>query len=194
MLGIILSGGQSIRMGADKGLLKYQNKLWAEAAVEKFKSLNIPVKISVNPAQQQTYASHFRFDNLIVDYPDLDVKGPLLGILSAHLVNSEEDLFLLACDMLLMETRFLKMLNQSMISNNSFDAYIFTKNGQQEPLCGIYKSAGLEKIMLLLQTTGLAKYSMKFMLSNLNVCEIPLVDQDFRCFENFNSSAEIRSL
>lgn len=35
---------------------------------------------------------------------------------------------------------------------------------------------------------------MKFMLSNLKVCEISVEDQDYHSFENFNSHVEINGL
>jgi molybdopterin-guanine dinucleotide biosynthesis protein A len=88
----------------------------------------------------------------------------------------------------------LEKLIHSLNADDSFEAYIFTKDGQQEPLCGIYKVEGLKKIIHLLQTNGLAKHSMKYVLSNLRVCEIAIEDQDYRYFSNFNSHAEINGL
>ncbi len=194
MLGIVLCGGQSLRMGTDKGLLSHQDKLWAQVACDKLNLLDLPVKFSVNPSQQETYAGYFGKEQLIVDDPSLDIRGPLLGVLSAHLSNPEEDLFLLACDMLMMEARLLEKLIHSFKTDHSFDAYIFIKDKQQEPLCGIYKAAGLKNIMHLLQTSGLPKHSMKYILSNLHVCEIMVDDADYRYFGNFNSHAEINGL
>ncbi|WP_426329799.1 molybdenum cofactor guanylyltransferase [Pedobacter sp. R-06] len=194
MLGIVLCGGQSLRMGTDKGLLSHQDKLWAQVAADKLSALDLQVKFSVNPLQQETYASYFGSEQLIVDDSSLDISGPLLGVLSVHLSNPEENLFLLACDMLLMETKLLKKLIHSFKADDAFDAYIFTKDGQQEPLCGIYKAGGLKKIVYLLQTNGLAKHSMKYVLSNLRVCETAIEDQDYRYFSNFNAHAEINGL
>jgi len=193
MLGIILCGGQSLRMGADKGLMNYEDRIWAQLAAEKLSSLDISSVFSVNSAQQQIYTTYFGQEKLVVDQPDLRVKGPLLGVLSAHLLNEEEDLFLLACDLILMDSRLLKLLFNSK-TNDAFDAYIFTKNGQQEPLCGIYKSQGLKKIMDMLHTTGLEKHSMKFILSKLHVYETVLDEKDYRYFTNFNSHSELNGL
>ncbi|MFD2581680.1 molybdenum cofactor guanylyltransferase [Pedobacter vanadiisoli] len=191
MLGIVLCGGQSLRMGSDKGLLKHQNKLWVQVAADKLASLNLPVKFSVNPSQQEVYAAYLGKGQLIIDDTLLGVRGPLLGVLSAHLSNPEEDLFLLACDMLLMEIRLIEKLINLFEPDDNFEAYIFSKDGQQEPLCGLYKAKGLKKIVQLLQTDALAKHSMKYVLSNLKVCEAALEKQDYRCFGNFNSQEEI---
>jgi len=194
MLGIVLCGGQSLRMGTDKGLLHHHDKRWAQVAADKLGSLDLPVKFSVNPLQQSTYAGYFADQQLIVDNSSLDVRGPLLGVLSAHLSNPAEDLFLLACDILLMETRLLEKLIHCAKADSTFDAYIFTKDGQQEPLCGIYKAKGLKNIINLLKSNGLERHSMKYTLSNLRVCEISIDDHEYRYFGNFNSHAEINGL
>jgi molybdopterin-guanine dinucleotide biosynthesis protein A len=100
----------------------------------------------------------------------------------------------LACDMLLMETRLLEKLIDSAKADSSFDAYIFTKDDQLEPLCGIYKLEGLKKIMFMLQNNALVKHSMKYVLGNLRVREIAVEDQDYRYFGNFNSQEEIKGV
>jgi len=194
MLGIVLCGGQSLRMGTDKGLLVHQDKLWAQVAHDKLSALSLPVQFSVNPLQLATYAGYFVKEKLIVDHTLLDIRGPLLGVLSAHLSNPEEDLFLLACDMLLMEEAILQKLINAVKTDDLFEAYIFIKDGQQEPLCGIYTAKGLKKIMQLFQANTLVKHSMKFVLSNLCVNEIVVADQDYRYFGNFNAHAEINGL
>src|SRR6185436_20377186 len=98
MLGVILCGGQSSRMGSDKGLLIINEKTWTQIAIEKLASLDIPVKISVNSNQYSAYQSKFSSIELIVDDASLPVKGPLTAVLSCHLKYPSEDLFILACD------------------------------------------------------------------------------------------------
>jgi len=194
MLGIILCGGKSLRMEADKGLLVHQDELWAQIALAKLSLLGIPVKLSVNSAQMLPYTAHFNAQQLIVDDPLINLNGPLLGLLSAHLRAPDEDLFLLACDLLLMEHRVLEKMLYSYRSMGGAEAYIFTKDGQREPMCGIYTAKGLKNIMLKLQTTGLEKHSMKFMLGNLKVFEMELTGNDHLFFRNFNSHADINGL
>ena len=194
MLGVVLCGGQSLRMGSDKGLMSHQDKLWAQLAADKLTLLQIPVVFSVNAAQQEIYAGYFGEAQLVTDHTLADVKGPLLGVLSAHLLNAKQDLFVLACDLLLMESSLLEKLLAAYHAYPSFDAFVFTRNGQQEPLCGIYTAKALKKIWHLVQTHQLAKHSMKFVLSNLLVYEIVVEDKDDRFFGNFNSHAEINGL
>ena len=67
MLGVILCGGESYRMGQDKGLMKFNSKSWAEIAAEKLANLKIPVILSVNKQQLETYELQIPHLRLIVD-------------------------------------------------------------------------------------------------------------------------------
>lgn len=146
MLGVVLCGGQSTRMGSDKGLLPLEAQTWAQTAVNKFILLQLPVRISVNAAQQAAYAQVFDSTFLVTDNNTIRVKGPLLGLLSVHLQYPDEDLFVLACDMPLMDPSLLKELYQA-FSPQKADAFVFINAGAPEPLCGIYTAAGLQTIL-----------------------------------------------
>src|SRR5215212_9639839 len=100
MIGVILAGGQSTRMGRDKGLLKQNDVTWSEIAASKLALLQIPVFCSVNQWQLEVYSKIFLAGNLIVDDECIFVKGPLLGLLSIHQKFPDEDVLVLACDMI----------------------------------------------------------------------------------------------
>ena len=194
MLGIILCGGQSSRMGSDKGLLVNEAKTWAQTAYDKLATLNIPIKLSVNEKQFAEYAKVFAAESLISDNTAVDVRGPLLGVLSAHMQNPADDLFLLACDMPLMEPELLKELYNCCRQNSGSEVYIFTNDNEPEPLCGIYTAKGLLKIAALQKENNLLKHSMKFILSQLAVYTIALNDNQKKYFRNFNAHAELNGL
>jgi molybdenum cofactor guanylyltransferase len=194
MLGIILCGGQSSRMGSDKGLLVHEAKTWAQTALDKLSVLDIPIKLSVNPEQQSEYAKVFTPEMLIIDDSSLSIKGPLLGVLSAHLQNPADDLFLLACDLPLMEPFLLKELFTSYLTNKQYDAYIFTNDNEPEPLCGIYASKGLTKIIALQKENRLTRHSMKFILSQLSVHSTIIQEKQKKYFRNFNAHAQLNGL
>ena len=149
MLGIILCGGQSSRMGSDKGLLIHEAKTWAQTAWEKLAVLKLPMLLSVNGQQVAEYAKVFSPETLIIDDRTLDIRGPLLGVLSVHLQHPDKDLFILACDLPLMDASLLKELFSLYQQSKKYDAYIFTNDKEPEPLCGIYTSKALKKIMAL---------------------------------------------
>lgn len=194
MTGLILCGGQSSRMGSDKGLLKLEAHTWAQTAVDKLSELGIPVKLSVNSTQLPHYAAVFPATDLIVDATELQIRGPLLGLLSAHALHPTEDIFALACDMPLMETSILKELLQAYRQHDKPDAFVFAEGNEPEPLCGIYRASALANTIRLHQAGELTKFSMKFMLYHVNTLMIPIREEQKKAFRNFNAHAELNGL
>ncbi|MCH5717666.1 molybdenum cofactor guanylyltransferase [Niabella hibiscisoli] len=193
MTGIILCGGLSTRMGSDKGLIKTEVTNWATDAARKLQDLGMLVKASINTLQEHHYTNGLPGVDLITDNITLPVKGPLLGLLSAHIANPTEDLFVLACDMPLMETTLLKEL-YNLYQKTDAEAFIFTNEGEAEPLCAIYTSAALQKIMTMLQEGQLTRFSMKFTLDNLRLATLPLKEDQKKYFRNFNAHADLNGL
>ncbi len=194
MLGVILCGGQSTRMGTDKGLIKLNVNTWAQAAVDIMLLIPLKVVLSVNAIQYNDYQSIFNTAQLIMDNDDLLVRGPLAGILSVHLQYPGEDLFVLACDMPLMETI---ILNELLLAYREYPlngAYVFLNEEQPEPLCGIYTAKGLAYIYQLFKTKQLPKHSMKYMLEHIQTFAISLKDEQKKYFRNFNAHAELNNL
>ena len=181
-------------MGSDKGLLKLEAKTWAQTAFDKLADLDFPVVLSVNEKQMNDYAAVFRSTELITDDPALSIHGPLSGVLSVHLRHPAEDLLVLACDMPLMETALLKELLLQYQQYPGKDAFIFTNEGEPEPLCGIYKAKGLAHILVLYKSKQLPKHSMKYMLDHISTHSSPLPDDKKKSFRNFNAHAELNGL
>jgi len=194
MLGVILCGGKSTRMGSDKGLLKLHAGTWAQTAVEKLGALEMCVVLSVNCSQYRDYSPIFTIEQLVKDNEELDVHGPLSGVLSVHLKYPQQDLFVLACDMPLMENKILSQLLDAYRNNMTYDAFVFTNDGEPEPLCAIYRANGLAQIVQMLQKGQLTKHSMKFTIEHLDSFSIPLQDEQKRYFRNFNAHAELNGL
>jgi molybdopterin-guanine dinucleotide biosynthesis protein A len=194
MLGIILCGGKSLRMGNDKGLLKLEAKTWAQTAIDKIAVLKIPIKISVNKEQYSAYVEAFSAGQLIVDEPLIPFRGPLQGLLSCHLAFPDEDLFILACDMPLMEPVLLQTLYKGYQENPRADAHVYTNDGEPEPLCGIYTAKGLALIQEMQKKGELVKHSMKFMLDNIKVNMLELAEEEKKYFRNFNAHSELNGL
>ena len=179
-------------MGADKGLLINIKKItWAQNCFSLLAKLEMPVVISVNSTQYNDYKRIFPLQELIADNDDLDIYGPLLGLLSAHLKHSAHDIFVLACDMVAMNAVVLNYLYIHYLQHNKKKTCVFTHNKASEPLCSIYKAKDLEKIYQLHQRGFLQKHSLKYCLENL---KIKLVDIPFEWkeyFKNFNTPLSV---
>jgi molybdenum cofactor guanylyltransferase len=194
MTGAILCGGQSSRMGKDKGLLKLEAKTWAQTAIDKMAVLSLPVVLSVNGIQYSEYAAIFPRGQLVKDNDSLLLKGPLCGVLSIHLQYPSEDLFVLACDMPLLDPALLKELLSIYTDQPAFDAYVFTNDNIPEPLCGIYKAKGLAHIIDIYRSGQLSRHSMKFMLEHIKSWFVPLTPEQKTSFRNFNAHSELNGL
>jgi molybdopterin-guanine dinucleotide biosynthesis protein A len=181
-------------MGTDKGLLKLHAVTWAQTALDKLHSLQLPVVLSINKDQFAAYSTIFDTSRLVIDKDPLQIRGPLCGVLSVHLSYPADDLFILGCDLPLMETDLLNELVSQHQQQDLKEAFAYTNDGEPEPLCGIYTSKGLAHVHSLLQTNQLHKHSMKFMLEQIKSQFTPVPEDKKKCFRNFNAHAELNGL
>ncbi len=182
ILGVVLCGGQSTRMGSDKGMLKKNNLTWAEIAQQKLLALKIPVVISINEEQVEEYEKIFSPSDLIMD-DELEISGPLLGLLSVHQKFREKDLLILACDMLEMKSEILEHL----IAHYSLPATVFKNEFFAEPLCGIYSSEALEKVLQACENKELHRHSMMNVLNLIAAKNIEIDENWKQFFSNINT-------
>lgn len=194
LLGVVLSGGQSTRMGSDKGLLISDRQTWTQIASILLQEICPSVVISVNKTQLKSYQSIFPSGQLIVDNNELLVKGPLLGLLSVHQMYPEKDIFLLACDMIHMKLPVLQELKKLYGEEKSREAFVFINRDQPEPLCAIYKAPALSGILDKYKREEESRFSMKYILSSMNLFRIPLQESWSDYFLNINSPRDLKNL
>src|SRR6267142_1806341 len=104
MIGVVLCGGKSLRMGRDKGLLVSGNgNVWAEIMKEKLSQISLRSVLSINSSQKENYLQYFNGKDLVVDSPEVDGQSPVIGLINKHLKYPDHDLLVLACDMIKMD-------------------------------------------------------------------------------------------
>ena len=182
LTGLVLCGGQSLRMGMDKGLIQTGNSTWAALACKKLEKYCEEVFISINQKQKVNYLNQFQSEKLITD--NLKIKGPLCGILSFHQHFPENDLLILACDMLLVTDDLVMQLINIYKNKNRSAFYVFKNNGQIEPLLGIYTSVGLKKIFSKYSINEEFEFSIIKNLISSNTLFIEA--NNASAFQNFN--------
>ena len=194
MLGIVLCGGVSSRMGRDKGLMTTGQGNWTLKMLDNFKKLGLPTLLSINKTQIDQYQTAFPEIELICDSDSLKIKGPLAAVLSAHLKFPMEDLFITACDMPLMNEVVLKELLNIFQKEPGHECYVFTNQGEPEPLCGIYTATGLATVVTMYDRGELVKHSVKFMLDHLSTIRNPVPDSWKKYFRNINTHDDLSYL
>jgi molybdopterin-guanine dinucleotide biosynthesis protein A len=185
LLAIVMCGGESRRMGTDKGLLKTGNVTWVQLAYQKLSALGLPVVVSVDQSQLSTY--QFNAEILIAD--SLQLHGPLNGILSVHNLNRDADLLLLACDMTDMKPETLQTLKTAYETAPGFDFYAYYHEGFFEPLCAIYTATALAGTLQQYTQGQLTNYSLQNILNHGNTKKMRVTD--VVSFHNFNHSDEL---
>lgn len=124
LIGAVLCGGKSTRMGTDKGLIPQNEENWASAAVNKMRFLDIPIILSINDSQKEKYGQIFSNLHLVTDH-DIHAHGSLQGLLSIHLEYPENDILLIACDMLNIDAKTLGHLIEIYHTEPEFDFYAY---------------------------------------------------------------------
>jgi molybdopterin-guanine dinucleotide biosynthesis protein A len=182
LLGVILSGGESKRMGSDKGLIEKNGESWASLAASKLLSFEIPVVISINEQQYELYSKLFTPDHLIID--NIDIKGPLKGLLSVHERYPEQDILLMACDLIDMDETTISDLIARYKSGNDHDFFVYQENFA-EPFCAIYTSRGLKPVLEKAKAHSLNKFSFQTILDEGKTLRIPITKNS--SFRNYNT-------
>jgi molybdopterin-guanine dinucleotide biosynthesis protein A len=192
LTGVILCGGQSTRMGRDKGLILQGNTPWAEYMAEKLAPFNIPVVYSINYGQLEAYSRQIP-GQFILD--DLDLPGPLNGLLSVHKQLPSRDLLLLACDMPDLDTSTIGGVIEAYHSATkkipagdftyAADFYVYQQEAFAQPFCGIYTSKGLSGVLQAAINGQTIDYSLQSLLKSGRTMR--LTTDRSGPFRNYNS-------
>lgn len=126
---IVLSGGFSKRMGQEKGLVHFKGKPMIEHTLEKAAEISNDIIIIANVSGYEDFGYPVYTDIL-------KEKGPIGGIHAGLTYSKASYNLVLACDMPLMTTSFLKHL----ISGTSEEYQIMVPRHDNclEPLCAVY--------------------------------------------------------
>lgn len=157
IVGVILAGGKSSRMGQDKALLYYRGKPFIQHIAESLQYVFKNVIIISDHGEQ------YKFLNLPIDQDVYRDCGPLGGIHSAFIHTHTEFIFITSVDLPLIDTSAIQyLLNQKC----NADANLFSINDQIQPLFGLYNRACLE---ILIRHLEGKQYSVINYLKDLKI-------------------------
>jgi molybdopterin-guanine dinucleotide biosynthesis protein A len=188
IIGVVMCGGNSSRMGRDKGLINVNGSTWAQLAFEKLKSYTDEVYVSINSTQRENYKKIFSGDLMIED--NITLKGPLAGLFSVHKVFPFKDKFLLACDMLKIDDSTISRLINIYKTNKSlYEFFVYKKNVNFETLAGIYTAPGTEKAFNSYLRGSLKKGSLNYILEKGITYAVKIREREK--FYNYNYPEDI---
>lgn len=185
MAAIILSGGKSKRIFADKPFLKIDQKAIIEREIEILSTIFARIIIVTNSPDKYRYLKLDLISDLIPG------KGPLGGIYSGLTVSEDQHNFVLSCD--------LPFLNANLISymkelTGQHDVIVPKRNGFLEPLHAIYSKDCLTSIKKHLDENDLRIQSF---FSDANVkyiekTELERFDPEGVAFFNVNTEEDLK--
>lgn len=133
LFGLILAGGQSRRMGTDKGEIIYHKKPQREHLAD-----------LLQPFCEQVFISCRKEQNISSDYPlifdEYEIESPINALLSAFLKKKNANWFVLACDLPLMDSKGIFDLIQNRNISSIATAYQHPLTLQIEPLIAIWEA------------------------------------------------------
>ena len=167
-ISVILCGGQSRRMGTDKGLLAPRGEAWVTTLQQELSAMSLPVYVSIRADQQVAYRRMVPAEQLVVDGPWKNVAGPLVGILSVAQAFPSQHLLVVPCDMpQLRRPVFGIWLSAFYRHISEYQAFISQTTQRWQPLCGIYHREGLDALLKYYQRGQLQSLSMHAVLEKL---------------------------
>lgn len=134
LFGLILAGGRSSRMGADKGLLDYRGKPHREYLhdVLALHCARVFISISAEQAQLPGYA-------YLVDNPAYETS-PMGALLAAHEHHPNAGWLVLSCDLAFFDAACAQTLINARDPAVSGTAFRIDELNQPEPLATIYEA------------------------------------------------------
>jgi molybdopterin-guanine dinucleotide biosynthesis protein A len=128
--GIILAGGQSKRMGTDKGLILLNGKPLISYAIDTLSGFCDEIIISANDDAYNSFG--------LKVVPDLMTgQGPMGGIYSCLKAVKTKYAIVLSCDMPFVDRQIIELL---LTGQKHFQAVLPGYNNFMQPVCALYNS------------------------------------------------------
>ncbi|MEM9160662.1 MAG: molybdenum cofactor guanylyltransferase [Verrucomicrobiota bacterium] len=168
MLGLILCGGKSGRMGQDKGELKLRGeRTQLEYSIGMLQKLCSRVVVSVGPKG----SSRRELPEGVEIVEDVaGVEGPMGGVLAGLRVASALPVMVIAVDMPYLEISHLVQLANRRDEEKQATAFV-AEDGFADPMCAIYEPACLP---LIEERASLGRFGLRRLLEAADLERIAL--------------------
>jgi molybdopterin-guanine dinucleotide biosynthesis protein A len=138
VVGVVLTGGKSRRMGRDKAALRIAGEGLQERAVRLLSSITQEVLLAAGASPGGATAKEG-----LTRVSDAPGKGPAAGIVGASAARPGQSLLVLACDMPRVNVALLRSL-----TTMEGDWVVPRWRGCLEPLCALYRPPALQALAM----------------------------------------------
>ncbi len=183
---VLLTGGESTRMGSDKAMMDFRGKPLWQNQLAVLNALN-PIEIFISARTDPPWRPR---ETIFV----ADAKpsiGPLGGIVATLRKMSGSHLLVLAIDLPLMTTQYLRNLSDQAAPGSGVVPVIANR---AEPLAAIYPGEAED----FAEALGGRDHSLQSVVARLadknQVLLSPVLPEYQRLFQNVNSPADLESL
>jgi molybdopterin-guanine dinucleotide biosynthesis protein A len=173
LVGLVICGGQSTRMGEDKSRLVYHGKPQREYLVDLLQPFCEHVFISCNRQQAGLVPPPYE---ALIDEDKYSGIGPMAGLLSAHEKFPHASFLLVACDYPLITKNTLQHLIDARTGNASAVCFWNPVVQINEPLIAIYENNSFQTLSEKFRNN---KFSLRHFLNENNACSIVPGNPDF---------------
>jgi molybdopterin-guanine dinucleotide biosynthesis protein A len=181
--GIILAGGNSSRMGTDKGLQELCGKPLINYSIQVLSEICDTIIISTSSVAYQS----FGYKTVVDEIPGI---GPMGGIYSALKQSKTEKNLVLSCDLPFVSK---ELLSHILKNSEGYQVAVPWEGDQHyEPLCGFYHLSILEQISIYIQNNN---YKLPVLFEEVNINKLIInSNHDFyhdNLFLNVNSKHDL---
>lgn len=181
----ILAGGKSSRMGFDKQLLMEEDHRILEQVIATLKEEFSDILIVT--ARPELYEGM----NVRLFHDEYQGKGPLAGVHAALCNARSQYVYLLACDMPVVNLPFIRHMKKR-LQESGADICVGQKDGKVEPFNTFYSRNLLPEVTHRLETGNSSLF--RFIYAS-NACVIPQdeaarFDKELQMFTNINTRSE----
>lgn len=159
LLGLVVCGGKSSRMGTDKSMLQYHSKPQCYHVYDMLESICDEVLISCSGKQAEFIDPCYP---TLSDQPAFEGIGPLAALLSACCLYPETDIIFIGCDYPFLEAEDLKRFVAGLHRSRP-EAFYNSYNSVYEPLLAYYPGSAFESIARMYAA---ADYSLQHFLKD----------------------------
>jgi molybdopterin-guanine dinucleotide biosynthesis protein A len=184
--GLVLAGGQSVRMGADKAAVEFAGAALLDRAVAALTGVVTEVYVSARVVQSSE-GSRGAYPLIVDQHENI---GPAAGILAAHVSDPAAAWLVIACDMPLLDKESLAVLRDGRAHEMDATCLIVAELAPLEPLCAIYEPGTLARFQALVEAGG--NTSPRAWLANANTRRVVAPGQ--HVLRGANTGAELAEL